>query len=119
METTTGQDSTPQRWAPQECTLSQAGRQARAEEFSGTFAETVLRVERPERARLRLELEPGPASASRVAALVAAETECCSFFTFTLTATAGALSLDVVVPAAHLPVLDVLAERATASLRPD
>jgi hypothetical protein len=119
METTTAQDSAQQQWAPQQCTLSQAGREARAEEFSVTFAETVLRVERPERARLRLDLEPGPASASRVAALVAAETECCSFFTFTLTATAGALTLDVAVPAAYLPVLDVLAERATASLCAD
>jgi hypothetical protein len=106
-----------QDWAPQECTLSPAGRQARAAEFSETFAETVLRVERPEETRLRLELEPGPASAGRIAALASAETSCCSFFTFTLTATAGSLSLDVAVPAAQLPVLDALAERAAANLR--
>lgn len=105
-----------QEWAPLECTLSSAGRQARALEFSQTFAETVQRVERPEPTRLRLALEPGPASAARVAGLVSAETSCCSFFTFTLTATAGSLSLDIVVPAAQLPVLDALAERATANL---
>lgn len=102
--------------APDECTLSPAGRQARAAEFSATFAETVRRVERPERTRLRLELDPGPASAGRVAALAAEETSCCSFFTFTLTAKAGSLVLDVVVPAAHLPVLDALAARAAENL---
>lgn len=110
------QDESPREWAPQECTLSSAGRQARALEFSETFAETVRRVDRPEQTRLRLELETGPASAARVAALVAAETSCCSFFTFTLTAAAGSLSLDVVVPPAQLPVLDALAERAAANL---
>jgi hypothetical protein len=112
-------EESARQWAPQECTLSPAGRQARAAEFSDTFAETVMRVERPEQTRLRLELEPGPASAARVAALAAAETSCCSFFTFTLTATAGSLSLDIVVPPAQLPVLDALAERAAATLDAD
>jgi hypothetical protein len=112
----TAQEQSPPEWAPQECTLSPAGRQARALEFSETFAETVRRVERPEGTRLWLELEPGPATAARVAALAAAETSCCSFFTFTLTAAAGSLSLDVVVPPAQLPVLDALAERAMANL---
>jgi hypothetical protein len=110
------QDGAPQEWAPQECTLSPAARQARAAEFSATFAETVRRVERPEQTKLRLELEPSPASAGRVAALAAAETSCCSFFTFTLTAAAGSLVLDVVVPATQLLVLDSLAERAAANL---
>jgi hypothetical protein len=108
--------SEEQGWAPQECTLSPAGRQARAADFSAMFAETVRRVERPEPTRLRLELEPGPATAGRVAELAAAETSCCSFFTFTLTAAAGSLVLDVAVPATQLPVLDVLAERAAANL---
>jgi hypothetical protein len=103
--------------APEECTLSPEGRQARADEFSATFAATVRGMERPEQTRLRLDLEPGPASAGRIAALAAAETPCCSFFTFTLTAAAGRLTLDVVVPIAQLPVLDALAERATANLR--
>ena len=105
--------------APDECTLSPAGRQARAAEFSAMFAETVRRIDRPEPTRLRLELEPGPVVAGRVAALAAAETLCCSFFTFTLTASAGSLSLDVVVPPAQLPVLDALAERASANLATD
>jgi len=109
-------ESSRDQWALQECTLSPAGRQARAAEFSATFAETVRRVERPAPTRLRLELEPGPASAGRIAELAAAETACCSFFTFTLTATAGSLLLDVAVPAAQLPVLDALAERAVANL---
>jgi hypothetical protein len=105
-----------QSWAPQECTLSPAGRQARAAEFSALFAETVRRIDRPEPTRLRLELEPGPAVAGRVAELAAAETLCCSFFTFTLTAGAGSLVLDVAVPVPQLAVLDALAERAAANL---
>jgi hypothetical protein len=112
----TSQASPDQGFGPQECTLSPAGRQARAAEFSAMFAETVRRIERPERTRLRLALEPGPARAGRVAELVAAETSCCSFFTFTLTAAAGSLVLDVDVPAAQLAVLDALAERAAANL---
>jgi hypothetical protein len=112
-------EESQQELGPQECTLSPAGRQARAAEFSETFAETVIRVERPEQTSLRLELQPGPVSAARVAALAAAETSCCSFFTFTLTASAGSLSLDVVVPPAQLPVLDALAERASANLATD
>jgi hypothetical protein len=102
--------------APDECTLSPAGRQARAAEFSAMFAETVRRIDRPEPTRLRLELEPGPAVAGRVAELAAAETLCCSFFTFMLTARAGSLVLGVAVPALQIPVLDALAERAAANL---
>jgi len=103
--------------APEECTLSPAGRQARAAEFSAMFAEIVRRIDRPEPTRLRLELEPGPVVAGRVAELAAAETLCCSFFTFTLTAGAGSLVLDVAVPPLQLPVLDALAERAAANLK--
>ena len=98
------------------CTLSDTARLAQTAEFSQLFAEAVRRVERPEATRLRLELEPGPGPAGRTAELISAETECCSFFTFTLTATACSLSLDVIVPAAQLPVLDALADRATANL---
>ena len=109
-------ESATDRWAPQECTLSPAGREARAAEFSTMFAETVRRIERPEPTRLRLELDPSPAQAGRVAELAAAETACCSFFTFTLTATAGSLVSDAAVPVAQLPVLDALAARAAASI---
>jgi hypothetical protein len=113
--------SADQQWAPADCSLSPAGRQARAADFSAMFAETVRRIERPERTRLRLELEPGPAVASRVAELAAAETSCCSFFTFTLTATAGSLALEITVPRAQTAVLDALAglavtERAASGL---
>jgi hypothetical protein len=101
------------------CTLSEAGRLARAAEFSQLFTETVRGSERPDPTWLRLELEPGPGPAGRTAELVAAETECCSFFTFTLTAAAGSLILDVRVPAAQSAVLDTLAERAErAAVRP-
>jgi hypothetical protein len=94
------------------CTLSEAGRLARAAEFSQLFSEAVRRVERPDPTWLRLELEPGSGPAGRTAELMAAETECCSFFTFTLTAAAGILILDVRVPAAQASVLDTLADRA-------
>jgi hypothetical protein len=96
------------------CTLSEAGRLARAGEFGRLFGETVRGLERPDPTWLRLELEPGPGPAGRTAELVAAETECCSFFTFTLTATAGSLTLDIRVPAALTDVLDGLAERAAS-----
>ena len=102
--------------APDSCTLSADGRRLRQAEFGELFAETVAAIERPEPTRLRLHLHPGPQIAARAAGLAAAETACCSFFTFALTAAAGSLVLDVTVPAAQLPALDALTERATAAV---
>ena len=99
-------------WASQACTLPRSERPLRAAAFAELFSETVLGVERIEPSRLRLELRASPQLAGRVAELVTAETACCSFFTFTLTATEGRLTLDIAVPAAHVGVLDALADRA-------
>jgi hypothetical protein len=97
------------------CTLSEAGRLARAAEFGQLFTETVRAVERPDPTWLRIDLEPGTVPAGRTAELMAAETQCCSFFVFTLTASAGSLVLDIRVPGAHADVLDGLAARAAAA----
>jgi hypothetical protein len=102
-------------WAPDACTLPTSERPLRAAEFGSLFAETVRGVARAEPTRLHLDLQPSPEAAARAAALAAAETECCSFFTFTLTATGGALALDITVPAAHVAVLDALADRCAPS----
>jgi hypothetical protein len=101
-------------WAPQACTLPTSERPLRAAEFDGFFSEAVLGVERAEPGRLRLELRASPQVAGRAAELMAAETACCSFFAFTLTATNGRLTLDIAVPAAHVGVLEALADRAVA-----
>ena len=101
-------------WAPQACTLPTSERPLRAAEFAGLFSKAVVGVERLEPTRLRLELRASPQMAGRAAELVTAETACCSFFTFTLTATAGHLVLDIAVPAAHVDVVDALADRAAA-----
>jgi hypothetical protein len=101
-------------WTPQACTLPTSERPLRAAAFADLFSETVLGVERVEPTRLRLALRPSPPVAGRAAELVTAETACCSFFTFTLTATGGRLVLDIAVPAAHVEVLDALADLAAA-----
>ena len=103
------------------CTLTSAGQLARAAEFDQLFAETVLRMERPEPTVLRLELRPDPAAAGRTAELAVAETACCSFFTFTLAAADGRLLLEIAVPDAHQPALAALAAlagRAAAQVPP-
>lgn len=101
-------------WAPSACTLPTSERPLRVAEFDGLFSEAALGVERVGPGRLRLELRASPQVAGRAAELVAAETACCSFFTFMLTATNGRLVLEVTVPAAHVGVLDALADRAAA-----
>ncbi|MGH3430002.1 MAG: hypothetical protein ACRDQZ_20940 [Mycobacteriales bacterium] len=44
------------------------------------------------------------------------ETQCCSFFTFTVSRKGQGVELDVVVPAAHIEVLDALATRVKAKM---
>jgi hypothetical protein len=103
---------TPRSWAPEACTLPTAERPLRAAEFDELFRDAVLGIERAEPARLRLELRANPQVAARTAELAEAETGCCSFFAFTLTAATDSLVLEVTVPAAHMEVLDALADRA-------
>jgi hypothetical protein len=101
-------------WAPDACTLPTTERPLRGAEFRAAFADLVTRAERPEPTRLRLDLARGPEAAARVAGLATREADCCSFFTFTLAVTASALTLDITVPPAHVPVLDALAALAPA-----
>ncbi|HEV7453587.1 MAG TPA: hypothetical protein VGO16_19870 [Pseudonocardiaceae bacterium] len=44
------------------------------------------------------------------------ETKCCSFLAFALTVTGGQLVLEVVVPPAHIAVLDALAASAAKGM---
>lgn len=92
------------------CTLPTPQRPLRLAEFDQLFAGAVRSAERVDPRQLRLEL--APAAAARAADLLVRESECCSFFTFTLTATGGRVSLAIGVPAAHVDVLDALADRA-------
>jgi hypothetical protein len=94
-------------WVPQACTLPTAERPLRVAEFDELFASGLLGVERVAPTHLRLVLEP--ALEVRARDLAARETACCSFFEFAFTATASELLLDVVVPPAHVDVLDALA----------
>jgi hypothetical protein len=80
--------------------------------FSGLFAESVRKIERPAADHLRLTLEPTPTVAAQVAELAVREAACCLFFTFTLTADGDGLRLDVAVPDRHSAVLDALAAPA-------
>lgn len=105
-------------WVPDACTLPTAERPLRLAEFDELFATAVRAVDRVEGVRLRLDLAAEPGVAARVADLVVRETACCSFFTFSLVATGGGLELEVAVPPAHVDVLDALAERAVAGVRP-
>ncbi|MEU4770494.1 hypothetical protein [Micromonospora sp. NPDC023644] len=103
-------------WVPDACTLPTAAQPPRLAEFDRFFREAVRDVTRPSARHLRLRLA-GTAQAERAARdLTARESTCCSFFTFDLSRSGPeALTLDVRVPAAHVDVLDGLAERATAA----
>lgn len=104
-----------QSWVPpQACTLPTAEQPLRVAEFDSLFSQVVRSVTRPRPDLLRLGLTRDPETAARAAELAARENQCCTFFTFTLTFSEE-LTLDVAVPAEHVPVLDALAARAKAS----
>lgn len=103
-------------WVSAACTLPAEERPLRVAEFDELLSSAVRDLGRPEPGRLTLELEPTAEVAASTAGLVMRETDCCSLFTFTLTATGGQLLLEVVVPAAHIVVLDALAARATTAM---
>ncbi len=102
-------------WAPPACTLPSVEQPLRIAEFDALFASSLRDVQRLAGSRLRLLLDLGSAGAARD--LTARESECCSFFTFTLTPVGGELQVDVEVPAAHVAILDALAERAAAQAK--
>jgi len=100
-------------WVPDACTLPTTERPLRQAEFDDLFANTVDKSERLSRQHLRLTLT-GPADLqATVQDLAARENECCSFFAFTVASDApGRVVFDIEVPAAHVHVLDALADRA-------
>jgi len=100
-------------WVPQSCTLPTEEQPLRVGEFDRLFTDALVAVERPEPLRARLVLEAAAEPTARD--LADRETGCCSFFTFGFAHDAvGRVLMDVAVPAAHIAVLDALAERAAA-----
>jgi hypothetical protein len=105
--------TTDEAWVPDACTLPTAERPLRLAEFDRFFSTAVRGVDRLSAQHLRLRLD-GVARVEELARdLAARESSCCSFFTFSFSRLdPDSLSLDVRVPAAHVDVLDALAERA-------
>ncbi|MGA4729943.1 hypothetical protein ACWEOS_08115 [Micromonospora taraxaci] len=109
--------ATDDAWVPEACTLPTAERPLRLAEFDQFFADAVRGLDRLSAQHLRFQLDSGTQVEEAARDLTARESSCCSFFTFDLSRPdADSLSLDVRVPAAHIDVLDALAERA-ASVR--
>jgi hypothetical protein len=107
---TTNEDS----WVPQACTLPTAQRPLRVAEFDDLFATALRGQQRLSPTALRWRLDPTVEQTARE--LTGRETECCSFFTFTFAPDGDAVQLDVAVPAAHIDVLDALANQAAAGM---
>ncbi|NYH42573.1 hypothetical protein HNR22_002300 [Micromonospora jinlongensis] len=107
--------TTDDAWVPEACTLPTAERPLRLAEFDQFFTDAVRGLDRLSAQHLRLRLD-GDAQVEEMARdLTARESSCCSFFTFGLSRSGpDSLSLDVRVPAAHVDVLDALAERAVS-----
>ncbi|MFI7488056.1 hypothetical protein ACIBXA_06690 [Micromonospora echinaurantiaca] len=103
-------------WVPDACTLPTAQRPLRLAEFDEFFRDTVQGVDRLSARQLRLRLTGGARVERTARDLTARESSCCSFFAFDISRSGpDALTLDVRVPAAHVDVLDALADRAAAA----
>ncbi|MBX6355942.1 MAG: hypothetical protein IRZ05_08815 [Micromonosporaceae bacterium] len=101
-------------WVSEACTLPTAERPLRLAEFDNLLATAVRSQRRLSATHLRWWLDPAAEPTARD--LTGRETECCSFFTFTFARTDDGVQLDVQVPAAHIDVLDALANRAAAGI---
>ncbi|MFI6163183.1 hypothetical protein ACVMYR_12845 [Micromonospora sp. PTRAS2] len=102
-------------WPPDACSLPTAEQPLRLAEFDQLFHDAVRRADRLSPRRLRLHLDGAAEVERTVRDLTARESACCSFFTFNVARPRPeALTLNVQVPAAHVDVLDALAERARA-----
>ncbi|GHJ56456.1 hypothetical protein Nm8I071_57630 [Nonomuraea sp. TT08I-71] len=114
-----GHVATEGSWAPDACTLPTAERPLRLAEFDQLFRDAVRGADRVSAQHLRLHLA-GDAQIEQTARdLTARESSCCSFFAFALSRSGpDALTLDVRVPAAHVDVLDGLADRAASAAGP-
>lgn len=99
-------------WVPEACTLPTPEQPLRLAEFDALFARDVTGVRRVAADVADLTLRPDPAVAARAADLAVRETACCSFFEFTITMTGGRTSMWIRTPAAQIPVLDAVVERA-------
>ncbi|HEX2298038.1 MAG TPA: hypothetical protein VHH34_05885 [Pseudonocardiaceae bacterium] len=106
-------------WVPQACTLPAAQQPLRVAEFDSLFMTALRSIHRMDPVRLRLVLDGAAEVETTARALARRESACCSFFTFLLTRSdeGQELYLDAVVSAAHVAVLDALADRAGALLR--
>lgn len=98
------------------CTLPTADRPLRLAEFDDLFATALHAQRRLSATALSWELDPAAEATARE--LAGRESRCCSFFTFTFHPGPARLRLDVEVPPARAGVLDALAERAAAGMRP-
>ncbi|MEH0972375.1 hypothetical protein V6U77_14740 [Micromonospora sp. CPCC 205546] len=103
-------------WVPDACTLPTAARPLRLAEFDRFFRNAVRDVTRLSARHLRLRLAGSGQAEQTARDLTARESACCSFFTFDLSRTGpDALTLDIRVPAAHVDVLDGLADSAATA----
>ena len=101
-------------WVPETCTLPTVERPLRLAEFDELFATALRGQQRLTRTSLRWRLDPAAAETARD--LTVRESACCSFFSFAFAPDGDDLQLDVQVPAAHVAVLDALADRAAAAM---
>jgi hypothetical protein len=106
--------SDDQAWVPEACTLPTVERPLRLAEFDDLFAAALRAQQRLSPTSLRWRLDPAAEATARD--LTMRESSCCSFFSFTFAPNGDGVHLDVQVPAAHVDVLDALAERATAEM---
>ncbi|MGN9891456.1 hypothetical protein [Micromonospora sp. L31] len=107
--------TTDDSWAPDACTLPTHERPLRLAEFDQFFRDAVQGVDRPSAQHLRLQLDGAEQVEETARDLTDRESSCCSFFAFDIMRPSpDSLTLDVRVPAAHVDVLDALAERATS-----
>ena len=103
----------PLTWAPAACTLPTAEQPLRVAEFDQLFADHLHRAHRLDPRTLELLLAAD--SRDTVQDLTARESECCSFFAFAISdAGSDEIRLRIGVPAAHVAVLDGLADRLPA-----
>ena len=100
-------------WVPDACTLPTKQRPLRVTEFDD-FLSAVTRSGRPAPTRLDLVI---PRSAEATARdLAERETACCAFFDFQFESAGTDVVMHVSVPPEHVPVLDALEARASASV---
>lgn len=108
--------TTDDSWVPDACTLPTAERPLRLAEFDQFFRSAVRGADRLSSQHLRLRLAGGVQVEETARELTARESSCCSFFAFDISRCGpDALTLDVRVPAAHVDVLDSLANRAASA----